>query len=462
MNKLELFQRLPFQLKNILASIYGYRLTKKRTYNRDKFLSVLQGRESWSLQKYMDWQKEAVRNLLLYSVDKVPYYRDWWLNKDHSLVEDIRNWPVLEKEVVRNHPELFISDDYQIQNLHVMHTSGTTGKPMTIYLSKECMGLWYALYDQRIKKHNGVDPQKEIYGTFAGQLICTTNQKKPPFWVYNKFNKQVYFSSYHINPENVESYIRAILNYKLTYLMGYTSSIYNLAKLALDQNLKLPALKLIITNAEPLYNHQRELLSSAFQCPVVQTYSGCEFSFGGSEDLGQLMWLWPESGLLEVLKEDGTIKGHGAGEFLATGLVNQAMPLIRYRVGDTGEVSDLEEVPSGRNKLFLKKIEGRTDDLIRTPDGKIIGRLDPVFKSDFQILEAQIIQYEIDQLKLLVVESSGFSNDQRKELVQRLKDRVGPLMKIKYQAVDQIQRGPNGKFKAVISKITSKQPKRLQ
>ena len=174
--------------------------------------------------------------------------------------------------------------------------------------------------------------------------------------------------------------------------MGYTSSIYNLAKLAIEQGQELPALKLIITNAEPLYTHQRELLSEAFQCPVVQTYSGCEYAFGGSEDLRQKMWLWPESGLLEVLTADDAIKEHGTGEFLATGLVNRAMPLIRYRVGDTGEIARPQEIPQGANKLFLKRIEGRTDDLIKTPDGKLIGRLDPVFKAGFKIREAQIVQ----------------------------------------------------------------------
>ena len=52
----------------------------------------------------------------------------------------------------------------------------------TIYLSKESYGLWYAMYDYRIKMENGVDPFKDRYGTFAGQLICAQDKVKPPFW----------------------------------------------------------------------------------------------------------------------------------------------------------------------------------------------------------------------------------------------------------------------------------------
>lgn len=399
------------------------------------------------------WQKEAVKELLTYAAAKVPYYRALWKEKNHLNVTEIQNWPILEKDVVRNQPHLFIAEDYQLSELNIMHTSGTSGKPMTLFLSKESIGLWYAIYDQRIKRENGVHPEKDAYGTFAGKLICRNNQQSPPFWVHNRYNKQVYFSSYHISPVTVKSYVDALFKYKLTYLMGYTSSIYNLAKLAIEQKYHLPKLKLIITNAEPLYTHQREFLSEAFQCPVIQTYSGCENAFGGSEDLSQKMWLWPESGLLEVLTADGTIQEFGAGEFLATGLVNKAMPLIRYRIGDTGEIASPHEIQDGDNKLYLKQIEGRTDDLIRTPDGKLIGRLDPVFKSGFHILEAQVIQEKVDELKLIVVESKGFNKSEKDELVQRLKDRVGPLMNVIYQAVDQIPRSANGKFKAVVSKL---------
>lgn len=436
--------------------MYGYRLSKLRSYQRQDYLNLLKERESWTVNEYRAWQKEAVREMLLYAATKVPYYRNWWKDRKQQNIADINQWPILEKETVRANPELFVSDDYPIKDLKVMHTSGTSGKPMTIFLSKESIGLWYALYDERIKRANGVDPETDIYGTFAGQLICHRDQKKPPFWVHNQYNNQVYFSSYHLSPDSIQYYVQALFKYRLSYLMGYTSSIHNLVKLAAALNLELPPLKLVITNAEPLYDHQRQDISQAFQCPVVQTYSGCEYAFGGSEaPPKQLMWLWPESGLLEVLTKAGDIQSSGSGEFLATGLVNKAMPLIRYRIGDSGEIATMKEIPAGGNKLFLKQIEGRTDDLIKTPDGKLIGRLDPVFKADFHILEAQIIQEKIDELKLLVVESEGFTNAQKQELVQRLKDRVGPFMHISYQSVKQISRGANGKFKAVISKIAS-------
>jgi phenylacetate-CoA ligase len=453
MNKIAIYQQLPNFIKSLLASFYGIRLQKKRTYLRDTFEEIFRERASWTQAEYLNWQKNAVTEMLVYAAQKVPYYKNYWTGKDQSNIGDINAWPILDKDIVRNHPTQFISDDFNIKDLSVMHTSGTSGKPMTIYLSKESFGLWYALYDLRIKKENGVDPFKDAYGTFAGQLICAQNQTKAPFWVHNQLGKQVYFSSYHLNENNIQSYVKAMVDYKLTYLMGYTSALHSVVVLAKAQNIELPKLKLVITNAEPLFDHQRELISAAFQCPVVQTYSGCEYAFGGTEDLQKNMWLWPESGLLEVLTVDGNIQPYGQGAFLATGLVNKAMPLIRYKIGDSGTIEDPEITKSIGNMLRLTSIDGRTDDLIKTPDGRLVGRLDPVFKADFAIKEAQIIQEKLTLIILKVVEDKNFNEAQKQELIARLKDRVGDAIEIQYQSVDSIARNANGKFKAVISMI---------
>ena len=43
----------------------------------------------------------------------------------------------------------------------------------------------------------------------------------------------------------------------------------------------------------------------------------------------------PEVGLIEILREDGSPCDPGeVGEIVATGLVNEGMPLLRYRTGD--------------------------------------------------------------------------------------------------------------------------------
>jgi len=131
------------------------------------------------------------------------------------------------------------------------------------------------------------------------------------------------------------------------------------------------------------------------------------------------------------------------------------MPLIRYEVGDRGALApEGETCACGRTLPILKCIEGRLDDIITTPDGRKIGRLDTVFKADLPIREAQIIQVSLDELLIKVVAASGFNSGTRVEISKRLRERVGNMY-IRIERVRGIPRGSNGKFHAVISKIAT-------
>src|SRR5690606_9389387 len=49
-------------------------------------------------------------------------------------------------------------------------------------------------------------------------------------------------------------------------------------------------------------------------------------------------------------------------------LLNRAMPLVRYEIGDLGEVREAE-CPCGRKSEQLVAIEGRVADMLSFPDG---------------------------------------------------------------------------------------------
>ena len=263
MDKIKLFQKSPHFLKYIFAYINGLKLNYWRKYKRGQFNSMLQEREKWTSVQYESWQMNELKQMLKYARLHVPYYKSYWdnhLNQDYT---DLNNWPILEKQTIRENPNLFISGEYNKKKLYEMHTSGTSGKPMTFWLSRETLSVWYAMYDLRIKNWNGVY-ESDAYGAFGGQLIVNTNIKKPPFWVWNQPMNQLYFSSYHIDENTVEDYVKAMFQYKLKYLLGYVSSIYNIAKIAKQKHIKTPTLELVITNAEPLLKHQREIIEQVF------------------------------------------------------------------------------------------------------------------------------------------------------------------------------------------------------
>jgi len=110
----------------------------------------------------------------------------------------------------------------------------------------------------------------------------------------------------------------------------------------------------------------------------------------------------------------------------------------------------LKQCPCGRSLPILERIEGRDDDVIVTADGRRIGRLDPVFKADFSLVEAQIVQESRERLRVRLVPGDRFNGEQERAIIERLRAHVGS-MDISVECVTRIPRGPNGKFKAVVS-----------
>jgi phenylacetate-CoA ligase len=204
-------------------------------------------------------------------------------------------------------------------------------------------------------------------------------------------------------------------------------------------------------------SYQKKLIEQAFQCPVQETYGMAEIVAAASEcEFGNLH-LFPDVGILENLdfKSNLPVVDGQTGEFVCTSLLNQDMPLIRYRIGDAGNVSHHLHCECARNMPILTKIEGRTDDMVLTPDGKQIGRMDPIFKTDINILEGQIIQETLDFTRVKVVPMDGFNNEDVQDIIQRVHQRLGESVRVEVELVDEIPRTKTGKFKAVVSHLQS-------
>ena len=105
---------------------------------------------------------------------------------------------------------------------------------------------------------------------------------------------------------------------------------------------------------------------------------------------------------------------------------------------------------------MLRAVEGRLDDVVITPDGRRVGRLDTVFKTDLPIRSAQIVQEGTEKLTVKIVAAPGFDSNAAATVRRRLRDRVGP-MNIDVREVADIPLGPAGKRRGVISKLSSTQ-----
>lgn len=455
---LKAYHSLPGPLRSVAASLRGLYLRSWRYGpETDRLVEEALERETWPPDRWKAWQEERLTYVLHRAATQVPYYREQWAARrragDKASWDYLENWPILEKDSVRENPRAFVADDCDVRQMFCENTSGTTGKPMTLWWSLRTVRGWYALAEARWRRWHGVS-RHDRWLILGGQLVIPVSQSKPPFWVWNRALNQLYLSSYHLSPRFFGYYLDAIARYRPVYMMGYSSAMATLAEAVRASGRQDLRLTVATSNAEPLYDYQRSAIAEAFHCPVRETYGMGEIVAHASECAAGGLHLWPEVGMVEVVDADRTVTDGRSGELLCTGLFNADMPLLRYSVGDRGAlVGNPDRCQCGRSLPIIRSVEGRADDAIYTLDGRCIGRLDPLFKGDLPIREAQIVQEAFDCIRVRYVPTPYFRTDHESVIVQRLKARIGNV-KVVMESMAEIPRGPNGKFRAVISRLS--------
>jgi phenylacetate-CoA ligase len=454
---MQIYHHSPYPVKVLAASAKGYYLRWWRYGpETERLVQEALERESWSREKWQAWQGERLAQVLHRAATQVPYYREQWARRRHqgdpASWELLENWPVLDKEPLRQNPAAFVADGCEVRRMFPESTSGSTGTPLHLWQSRKTVQTWYALCEARWRRWYGVS-RHDRWAILGGKLVAPVGRRKPPFWVWNAALNQLYLSSYHLAPDLIPDYLEALRRYRITYLWGYTSSLYALAQEVLRSKRRDLAMAVVITNAEPLFDYQRQTIAEAFQCPVRETYGMSEIVAAASECEAANLHRWPEAGLVEVLDHGLPADPGSSGELVCTGLLNDDMPLIRYRVGDRGSLPATEEVcPCGRSLPLWASIDGRLDDILYLPDGRIISRLDPIFKAKMPIREAQIIQETLTRIRVCYVPALDFTPGTEQFIIERLIKRLGPIEVI-MEKVSKIPRCSNGKFRSVICNL---------
>ena len=423
-------------------------------------------REQWSPGQWAAWRSERLGTVLERAATRVPYYRDQWAARrragDRASWEVLENWPILEKETVRQLGIGLLADDCDSRRMFHEHTSGTTGTSLDLWWSRVTVRGWYALFEARWRRWYGVT-RHDRWAIIGGQLVTPVARRTPPFWVWNPALRQLYLSAYHLAPDLVPFYLDAMRRYRIRHLFGYSSALHALALGAGAGGATNLHLAVVTTNAEPLYPHQREAITAAFGCPVRETYGMAEIVTAASECAAGRLHEWPEVGIVECTATDAMLgDDESVGDLVCTGLLNDDMPLVRYRVGDRGAWdSDSSPCGCGRTLPRIARLEGRADDTLFTRDGRAVGRMDPVFKSRAPVREAQIVQEALDRVRLRVVPADGYTSADGVAIAARIRDRLGDVV-VTVDEVTEIPRTANGKLRAVICQLPESERARLR
>jgi phenylacetate-CoA ligase len=454
---LRIYRKSPVTVQHVFVTAKGI------TYNairRGKKFNLLQRRlirnEKLNPEEIESLQTTKLKHVITQAYQNVPYYQKLFdqigFKPSHLKSKaDLNELPLLDKQTLRERKDDFVASNCNRKLLFKGSTSGSTGSPLSLYINRELIETEHAFIWRQYRWAGS-----QLYGkiaSFRGDMIVPTEQTVAPYWRYDAFSKELWFSSYHLSERTARHYLDQLQRYGPQLIYAYPSSIYLLAQYAdqLDFKVSIPSLNGIVTSSETLLEHQKRIIQKVFGTRVFDWYGQFErVIFIGTCEFGSYH-IFPDYGITEF-RPAYENNGQTFYELVGSGFINSIMPLIRYR---TGDLVTLKESLCECGRMFprIDSIVGRLDDMVMTPEGKVVGRLDHIFKGLEHICLSQIIQESIDQITILVVPEPGYSLLDERKIIENSIERLGKKMNIKIHLVNDIPRLPNGKFKAVVSKI---------
>jgi phenylacetate-CoA ligase len=161
-----------------------------------------------------------------------------------------------------------------------------------------------------------------------------------------------------------------------------------------------------------------------------------------------------ENVLVEIIDaRDAPCSAGQVGRIVVTDLHNFSSPLIRYEIGDFAEVG--EPCPCGRGLPVLKRVMGRTRNMLTLPSGE---QLWPNVPPDELVAIAPIRQYQLLQrsretIEVRLVMPRRLTAAEEENMGTFLAKNLRYRFALRFVYVDEIPRSPSGKFEGFISAL---------
>ena len=407
-----------------------------------------------------------MRYLATEAAQTVPHYRELFRHAglapmSITSAENLSKVPITPRSLLASvSHRRFLRDDVRLGSLYASHTSGSTGTPATIFLSRLELNYrrWLLiraihhrfprLFPRQIADVGQMTSQKadhliERFGPFTLMRIPGNLPMGRQVDLYRRSSPQL--------------------------LEGYAGCLELLAE-ALRSAGSYPRPLAVISRGEILLPAGRKAVEEAFACPVADFYN--------SEEIGNIAWecrthpgvfhVNTDAVILELVDAKGVPVPSGVeGRAIMTNLYNRTMPFLRYDSGDYATWLDSEAAhcTCGANTPTLASIDGRTDDFIHLPDGRRVSPLivlTAVLNGTArktaegahvgQARQFQVVQESQEHLLVRLVPGTTPARNLEAPLRDELRKLHSDLI-IDIECVDAISREPSGKLRRIVCNL---------
>ena len=407
---------------------------------------------AWDEERKTQWVLERLRTQARRAYEETVFYRELFDRDkfdpyaDFSF-SDFSRLPVLTREDIHEAGPKLLASSVPAEQRRKDSTGGSTGVPTEFWLGPNERG-W---------RESGMEHFFQILGVPEGCRAAylwghhLDPQASDSFRDrYQAFVSNIrWFDSMRMSPQTLDEYHKEMERFRPACIIAYASALGYLAEHILAKGYKpnYPT-RCLITGGEKLWSRHRSLIEEAFGRPVYERY--------GSRDAGCIgVQLNPAPTLEFTLDWANTFiepeTSQPESPVLVTKLQADAMPMIRYRIGDVGHF------PAGSNPghptFVLLDVMGRVIDRISLPDGRwVAGQEVPHLLKDYPVREFLFLQRQDHSVELQIVPQREFDEDSLRSIEKILNANL-PGLPIQIELKESVVRTKSNKWRPVISEV---------
>jgi phenylacetate-CoA ligase len=303
--------------------------------------------ETWPLASLQAYQLEKLQELVVIAYANSTYYKNRFdalgmKPTDIKTLKDLKKLPISTKTdlLTYNHE---IHTSLKFKKHFQANTSGTSGESL------------------KFNREESADSFNKA-SAFRGYSWYNVNpwERNGYFWGYNFSDREALkirvldslqnrFRIFNYRKESIDFFIKKLKNAR--YLHGYSSMVYETAKIINKQNLEKPLnLKMVKGTSEKIVEAYQEEIQKAFGQRMINEYGAAETGIIAFECSKGTMHLNMEGVIVEEIDL----------EIVVTNLQMHAFPIIRYKLGDYIKLAPAtKKCECGMQHLIIEEVTGR-------------------------------------------------------------------------------------------------------
>ncbi|MBN6050672.1 phenylacetate--CoA ligase family protein, partial [Nonomuraea sp. RK-328] len=405
-------------------------------------LAGIRRRERLGHEEQLRLQAERLRALVRHAHANVPYYRRTF---DPARVEGLRSahdlagFPVLDRMDLHHHGAELLADGFTEADTRPATTSGSSGIPITVRNSERDLGYLRATYLQDMLSS----------GLRLTDRIAYFRVSK---FLRHPLERLGVLRNFHVPTDrSLDEQVAAFLAARPTFLVGFPNVIGSVVDELKRRGIAYDGVRTVLFGGERLTPVARAHILDYFGAAHQEVYACVEtFTIARACPKGSLH-LRTSDLVVEVEHEDGTVSVEdGRGEILLTRLRGEAMPLIRYRIGDRVRITPSDCPCKVARTPIVREVLGRSEDRIAAADGRrYYGDFLTYAVQGFpEVTRMQIIQHRPGAIEVVVVPTPDARHDLATDIAQAL-HRKAPGLEATVRTAAHIAPEANGKIKLV-------------